>query len=184
MSFETDYNKSEHLNDAYLFPALAEHFGGEILSVRKYESEVESWLDRRAGVDALLHAGNTIVGLAARVQYGDWATFTVRYNRSSGRMTEYAKTINAIKADSLRPGLTVQGYISGDSITVGLANTKSLYQHIEANLASWERRRAGADGNEFLVVPWDQLNNVDWFTKFTTGILNKGGSDGLHTRVA
>ncbi|HEY1136542.1 MAG TPA: hypothetical protein VGE64_03535 [Xanthomonadaceae bacterium] len=134
-------------------------------------------LDQLAGIDAWQIMGNKlgVRGIASRVQYGaDYANFTIRYGRSSGIETEYAKRLYAIRHPDLgllMPHLTIQAFLdeSGERLlSVAVMKTSELILQAE-RLLSWGKmndrsdKRFGRivmqDGTSFLYLSWEYLRN-------------------------
>ena len=141
--------------------------GGNIYAVETIvDNEFASRLDMECGVDLwqrLPDGGHRPI--ASRVQWGEraWDTFTIRRGRPSGKPTEYHKLKRAISNGwgYLYPAITVHAYIDGtrenpgEVLSAGAARTPDVMAICDE--PGCEIRTNGADGTEFMVVPWDTL---------------------------
>ena len=143
--------------------------GGQFLPVEcSTDDELRMHLDQLAGIDAWqLLSGEGMRGIASRVQAGTWDTFTIRYNRDSGALTEWTKRCRALdepQAGWLLPALTIQAYVNGGTFySAAVMRTADLFayarKHLE-NGRAWiesNRRDVVGDSNTFVVVPWSNL---------------------------
>lgn len=172
-----DWATSQQLIDQHVLPFLSVKLGVTCYSINKDGSEIEAVLDRRASIDALADCNGLVHGIALRAAVGSWSKFTIRWKRSTGLSTEFEKFRKARASNALTPNITVQAYISGNTLSMGVAITPKLYQWVEDNLRneSLVQRRSAYDGNRFLVVYWDRLESCGWFRRwillFTKGRL-------------
>lgn len=136
-----------------------------------------SWivaLDNCSGIDAfqLLPSENMLRGIASRIQYGrSYPTFTLRYKRANGAVTEFEKRLYAIRHASqgyIYPHLTIHAYMSrpkGQLLAVAVTKTSSLYLYAERYRGDPSRvyeQRNSSDGNSFLVVLWEPYQKVGY----------------------
>ena len=124
-------------------------------------------LDNCSGIDAfqMLPSGTVLRGVASRIQYGRYyPTFTLRYKRSNGAVTEFEKRLYAIRhvaQGCIYPHLTIHAYMSrpkGKLLAVAVTETRALYHYAERYREDRSRvyeQRNISDGNSFLVVLWD-----------------------------
>jgi hypothetical protein len=134
--------------------------GGELVPVESVSAtEFAKTLDILSGIDAWHVRGDGGVrGIASRVQYGaPWASFTVRFARRSGAMTEFAKRMRAIEYPVegwLYPALTVQAYVSarssGNLLYCCMVRTADLFRYLADHQDDARTNRQ--DGNTFLVA--------------------------------
>lgn len=136
-------------------------------------------LDMLAGIDGYHVLPDGMRGVSCRVQESSksWDTFTIRYRRASGAETEYAKTRRHIEeADRgwAVSALTIQAYTQqGSLLAACVVRTKDLFNAVnawhDASLPTLPNRstkpatpfvRSAYDGNLFIVVPWDWLEQV------------------------
>lgn len=149
---------------------LQQLIGGKIHSLETNSKNVNP-LDLHHGFDLLQ---NNSIGIASRIQPTNksWDTFTIRYVRSNGSITEYIKRIIAIAIDDIYPKWTSQAYINlnGTKLTaIGVVNTKELFKNIVVYINKYglfENNKNNIyininkiDNNKFIVVKWKHLVN-------------------------
>lgn len=161
--------------------------GGELVPVETVtESGFARDLDTLAGVDAWqVSRPDGMRPIASRVQqseltmggYRPWNTFTIRYTRPSGSLTEFHKRLTSIRDGFLHPHLTVQAYLdtfaSARLLSVAVVDTASLYavaaswveQHgDEPDLWKWRdgcKVKNVTGGSTMLVVDWRLVESSD-----------------------
>lgn len=129
----------------------------------KADNEITKDFDVYAGIDVygVRLAVSDMIGIASRIQRSKkaWRTFTVRKERKSGSLTEYAKRKYAISKGSLYPMLTMQAYIEeNDNVVIGIVRTKDLIEYIDK--CEPKIRTTGSDKigqASFFVCPWDDI---------------------------
>jgi hypothetical protein len=169
--------------------------GGELHSVESAaQADTARQFDMLAGIDAWQIRGPFgIRGIASRVQYvhqPDPDSFTIRYRRSNGAETEYAKRTRAIReADEgyLFPHWTVQAFVTKKRdrlLSVAAIKTVALfaytaraldYKRLTAAARATTSSELGLDARSmtyfkktrekdatFIVVPWRCLDRVRW----------------------
>jgi hypothetical protein len=122
------------------------------------DSQMAKVLDMYAGIDMWMLSGQSLYGIASRVQYGptSWDTFTVRYRLASGNRTEYHKRQESLKNGSLYPRWTIQAYVDGERlVSAAITTTERLVEMCQRH--EHQVRRAPG-GNEFIYVGWDQFD--------------------------
>jgi hypothetical protein len=154
-----------------VLPYLKKHcpeFGGmrvEIIENPHGTDRLRVHLDTLAGIDAYQYWDRGIRGIAARVQQGNFRTFTVRENRPSGAKTELEKRLFALHNKNkgcITSYWTLQAYMTkgyGRLLSVGLAKTEEFYRYIEQRETSghpFKRKNASDGGEQFFYVSWDQ----------------------------
>ncbi|HEV7297777.1 MAG TPA: hypothetical protein VGN72_00305 [Tepidisphaeraceae bacterium] len=160
---------SQELNDRYVIPAISKFLNAQVISINKHASSLEAMLDRRAGLDAVACFGGQVHGLGLRASHGTYNNFTIRWRRSTGLATEFQKH----KAHTgLKPTITVQAYLDGSILSLGVAVTSKLYKFAEDNLHDeWAvQRKTNYDGGRFLSIRWHHLENMSWFRRFETNV--------------
>jgi len=166
MPFLKDFKKANQ--DINKFLSFINHLtreGKELIEIESSNNNVLNMFDKFSGVDAIqITKDNQIRGVAMRVQYGNaWNTFTIRYKRASGAKTEYEKRVEALKNEKTYPQLTIQCYLSNDAkkiLSVGIIRTRDLYEQIEKYPDIRNFRKAKEDGNKFMYVHFDNLQNI------------------------
>lgn len=143
---------------------------GELISTELEGGRLAEIFDTYAGIDAVHIWRGNVRGVAVRIQWGvNYKTFTIRYKRQSGSLTEYAKRLAAIRGNdgALYPYLTIQAYADkrerGNLLSYAIVKTADLYDYIDSRLhdnngiisgISW---RKCPEGNTFLYVGFDEL---------------------------
>lgn len=142
---------------------------GEIIHTENLNESIAQLIDRCSGIDALYKCEYNISGVALRVQQHserNWQTFTIRYERSTGTETEYAKRKRQIYNDKghiFYPHFTCQAYLSDENKLLGGAFclTRDLFdiaiKHEPFKLRGQSvvyKDKNKSDGNWFIVIPW------------------------------
>ena len=117
-------------------PHLLSHLPGKIHVLEGDPHPLCRLLDITGGIDYLHESPHGLLrGIASRVQSGsrNWATFTIRKERSSGARTEYEKRCAAIAANALYPFFTVQSYFDtqGQLLGYAIVRTDQLFKVIQ-----------------------------------------------------
>ena len=148
-----------------------------ILQTENMDNQLAKLLDTLSGIDAIMFNKNGISGVGLRVQqikdkfgrYVAYHTFTIRYSRSTGAETEYAKRKRQIynAEPSFYPHYTLQAYLDGENklISAAFCKTKSIfdaaikYEPFDKK-ASVYLQTAKVDGNKFLVIPYSEIQPI------------------------
>lgn len=149
-------------------PVLEDVMKGEYIPVEGSPEEIAQLLDKRIGIDAMVDRGDTIYGLGSRIQIdsGVWDTFTIRCDRESGHITELEKLRKAIKADSMRPQITMQAYVENDTLkSLALARTVDIIRYIDTHDCPERRSYDGKGWAQFKVVHWDKMKAAGFGVK-------------------
>lgn len=140
--------------------------GGELRTTEQVvtDTEIARALDF-AGVDHLQLCEPTgLRPIAARVQPGNYRTFSVRYRLPNGKSTEWQKLNRAIDAGLIYPTILVQAYTTKDAkvADVGIIYTADLVDAIKRGRPGYDYqlKTNSTDGNEFLVIGWDALRKL------------------------
>jgi hypothetical protein len=166
-----------------VWPVISQHplvGGGEIKPVESVAvTSFKDELDMYAGIDAwqIFRDRCAIRGIASRVQWDSpYRTFTIRYSKTSGQKTEYAKRLDAIKNETeglIYPHLTIQAYFDSKSqklIAAAAIPTKALILKAEFLLSKNAIKDSGDarfglrrldDGTEFIYLSWTYLAYTD-----------------------
>lgn len=166
--FKNDFNVASELGNI-LLPVLNKYFKkGNVIHTEHLGESVANLLDKYSGIDGLFISDKDISGVALRVQQHsqrNWETFTIRYRRHTGTLTEYEKRKKQIYNSNDRvfyPHYTCQAYFSGDNILLGGAFcvTKELFD-IAIKYEPFNQcdtvyiQTNSSDGNTFIVVPFN-----------------------------
>lgn len=144
----------------------------EIIHSETLDGEVSLLLDQYSGIDAVYKFKNDLGGIALRAQQHsdkNWETFTVRYSRSTGTETSYAKRMRQIynSHPTFWPHITVQGYFDNNEVFLGggMCYTKEIYDLLKGYDQFTSNKKDGVylqtnsdDGNEFLVIPFEMVD--------------------------
>jgi hypothetical protein len=157
---------------------ISSQFTGRLISTELEGGKLADIFDKYAGIDAIHVWRDKVRGVAVRVQWGfNYKTFTIRYKRRSGVVTEYAKRLDAIRGGdgALYPYLTIQAYAEkrdgGRLLSYAVVVTEDLYDYIEKHLPETERHiemnyhkkdaavgwNVCPEGNTFLIVDFGKL---------------------------
>lgn len=175
-----------------LWPLIATDYGGGTITSLE-DSEELHVLDADAGIDFVQHDPMRHVRTwASRFQWGPvwYGSFSIRYERPTGRPTEYAKRMSALHHGYTMPDYTLQGYLDarppgGLPIAAGIVDTRALYGFLDserfrqgaeswasakrfrvrgsrrdAQPLPWWGYRTLRDGTRFLFVTWELLRYV------------------------
>lgn len=162
--------------------------GGDLVVVEGSERARARSLDILAGIDAWQQFPDAwgVRGIASRIQKGaSYRTFTIRFERASGNVTEWTKrmmSVTHLEEGVALPGITLQAYYKRKGVFSGAAvRTIPLYQHIirtlenagvpAADLETFGKRQSkelfgfwhqeNFDGrSSFIAVCWDKLKEA------------------------
>jgi len=135
-NFEQNQLWANRLFMSKVTPHLLSHLPGKIHVLEGDPHPLCRLLDITGGIDYLHESPHGLLrGIASRVQSGsrNWATFTIRKERSSGARTEYEKRCAAIAANALYPFFTVQSYFDtqGQLLGYAIVRTDQLFKVIQ-----------------------------------------------------
>ena len=153
-----------------VWPAISKWFKkGKLIRVEDNpENDFLQVLDAYSGIDYwnISYQDEVIQTIASRVQWGKrYDSFTIRYERKSGAITEYEKRIKAITTNTcLYPNFTVQAYITerrvGKLLSVGAVKTINLFTFLSKQDEYYIQTHLftnPTDGNLFIAVFWSEL---------------------------
>ncbi len=169
-----DYKKSAQVFERIVWPQIASLIGGgKYLTAETGATKgLIRDLDVLAGVDGFQKLGRKgpMRSIACRVQHSKepYDTFTIRYHRANGATTEWEKRLLAINNPDqgwAYPQLTVQAYVHPDRkqlVSASIVRTKELYEYAMKWLEEGREdrlyiRQNWHDGNSFVVIPWQGL---------------------------
>jgi len=147
---------------------------GEFYNIEDFE--VSRIFDLKSCIDWIYVPSNVeaTCGIASRVQRvkkGDtrWDSFTTRWEKISGKTTEYEKLLRAINSEErlfLSPGYFSQTYVDSETeeiLSTGLCKTIHLVRTIRAIQSKekdWEKRRLREVYNaKFFFVYWWEMKD-------------------------
>ena len=151
-----DANKSLAAFANFVKPALQIAFGAKkILPTERHENELETELDRNAGIDGVVVTSDgSPFAYASRVQFGkNYESFSIRRSRPNGTPTEWQKLKNPL---SMKPAFHIHSFVADNekSAIVGIVQTADLIRYIRQNPHQW---RTAPSGETFFVVPFDDV---------------------------
>ena len=149
-----DAEKSLRGFEKFTTPAMKFAFGAKaIVPTERHETELETLLDRHAGIDGfIVTVDGWTFSYASRVQFGkNYGAFTIRRSRPSGATTEYDKLKNPLQ---MKPSVHVQTFIDNDSAIVAIVPTIELLKFISEHQDQWRKTR---DGETFYFVPFNDV---------------------------
>jgi hypothetical protein len=132
---------------------------------------VSGFLDRHAGIDALLTGrAEGLYGVAIRIQKTiNYRSFTIRKERETGAITEYEKYLKAVQNGCFAPTITVQAYVDTQNGTVlsgGVALTADIYDYIEKYPDEVKTKTTGSHNTglaDFLPVYFDKFKEKGYW---------------------
>lgn len=156
MCFMIDAEKSLRGFKEFSVPAIKIALRAKaIVPTERHENELETTLDRYAGIDGLIvTVDDWTFGYASRVQFGkNYGAFSIRRSRPSGTPTEYDKLTNPLQ---MKPTYHVQTFIDDEnhSAIVAIVPTIELIKYISKHQDQWRTTR---DGETFYFVPFDDV---------------------------
>jgi hypothetical protein len=145
-------NKNRH----FIIEALG---GGYIYLLEGSNDRISRLLDEVSGIDIIWKKDNQIKGIASRVQWGNYDTFTIRCERKSGAETEYKKRLETI-GESLYPHLTMQMYCNNREENIfesmAIIKTEDLYLLI---ITRPDLVHESKSNNFFKYIFWNDIRN-------------------------
>lgn len=115
-------------------------------------------LDKEFCVDGYFERDGAFEFFSSRIQNGDYRTFTIRKNRDSGKIAEYERLCRQFREGRIYPRWAIQAYVSGDSATVAIVETRHLLNFIREKKAGIKRTREDKHGQaEFFIIAWSAL---------------------------
>lgn len=152
-----DVERANKSNDYFkqIMPILQKHFGGKIISVENHSCEVEAILDFQCGIDGLVLTDDAIFGIAHRVSYLPYHTFTIRTKDLSGRPTE----IDHISRSGIKPRYHIQSIVGEDGNISEIAIVKTA-DLLTAILQGYGRVIDRPNRDTFIAINWKTLTNL------------------------
>ena len=138
-----------------IIPVLQKHFGGIIHSVENHNNKTDFILDFQCGIDGLVLTEDAVFGIAHRVSYLPYHTFTIRTKDLSGKPTE----IDHIKRSGIKPRYHVQTLIGEDGKITEIAIVKTA-DLLTAILQGKGRVIERPNRDTFIAVNWKTLTNL------------------------
>lgn len=151
-----DYERAKRSSDIFnlVIPTLEKYFAGKIYSTESENSAIAKILDRGCSIDGIV-VSNMIFGIAHRVNYKSYETFTVRIKDVHG-LTE----LQHITRPGIKPRYHVQTIVEND-MPVKLAIVKT-----DALIASINRKL----GRTFInPLSFDEFYSIYWQTLIYNG---------------
>jgi hypothetical protein len=147
---------------------IKSQFSGELYSLELEKNELNDIFDKCASTDILYKAKSGLIyGVAMRVNFTPkyHKSVTIRYKRWTGTKTEYQKTIDAIKNNSINSAVGIQ--IDVDEklcIKSGIIYDRyGLYTKIENEKESFlsQNLRTCYEGNKFFYITYPEFNSLE-----------------------
>lgn len=136
-------------------PVLEHYFGGEILSTENHDSQIDILLDCKCGIDAIVDTNKSVFGIAHRVSYNYYKTFTIRTYDCSGRPTE----IDHMRQSGIKSRYHVQTIcVDNKPVVIAIAKSMDLLYAIDDGLA---KIKTAFSGDKFAVLDWNTLREND-----------------------
>ena len=168
MCYKQDADKSIRGFEKFVKPVLQARFGAKkILPTERHENELETEIDRNAGIDGVIvDSDGWTFGYSSRVQFGtNYVSFSIRRSRPSGAKTEFDKLNNP---QQIKPSYHVQTFVKDDekSAAVAIVETTDLLRYIYKHPDQW---RPNKDGETFFYIPWRELENARLYSVHADG---------------
>lgn len=136
-----------------IIPTLQKYFGGKIITTENHNSEVELTLDFQCGIDGLVLTDDTVFGIAHRVSYKPFHTFTIRTKDVSGRPTE----IDHITRPGIKPRYHIQTLVNKDGKITDIAVVKTA-DLLTTIMLSHGKVIERPNCDAFVTIGWNTLN--------------------------
>ena len=147
-----DYERAKRSSNVFdlVIPTLEQYFGGKIYSTESEDSLIAKILDRGCSIDGIV-VSNMIFGIAHRVNYKSYETFTVRTKDVHG-LTE----LQHITRPGIKPRYHVQTIVENDMpVKLAIVKTDSLIDAIDRQLGRRFTNQLSFD--EFYSIKWQTL---------------------------
>lgn len=149
-----DYERAKRSSNVFdlVIPTLEKHFGGKIYSTEGEDSAIAKILDRGCSIDGIV-VSNMIFGIAHRVNYKSYETFTVRIKDVHG-LTE----LQHITRPGIKPRYHVQTIVENNMpVKLAITKTDSLIECINRQLGRRFINQLSFD--EFYSIKWQTLKD-------------------------
>ena len=147
-----DIDRAKKSSDIFnlVIPTLEKHFAGKIYSTESEHSKIAEILDRGCAIDGLV-VSNMIFGIAHRVNYKSYETFTIRIKDVHGP-TELCH----ITRPGIKPRYHVQTIVETDMpVKLAIVKTEVLVEAINRQLGRRFTNQLSFD--EFYSIKWQTL---------------------------
>ena len=154
-----DFNRAKKSSDIFdlVIPTLEKYFGGKIYSTESENSAIAKVLDRSCSIDGIV-VSDTVFGIAHRVNYKPYETFTVRTKDVHG-LTEWQH----ITRPGIKPRYHVQTIVENNMpAKLAIIKTDSLIDAINRDLGGKFTNQLSFD--EFYSIKWQTLKDDYYVT--------------------
>jgi len=161
--WEIDLNRSVEAFNNVVWPQVKQWFANAtVRQIENSKTKDSLLLDMLTGIDLWQISTMGVKGIASRVQFNsNYKSFTIRYRRSSGSLTEFIKRTEALYSNSgnILPFYTMQAYVYEPDIFLSgaIIETKDLFDYISSNAHDIDTRENRQDDNIFKVAYWDKI---------------------------
>jgi len=184
---ERDLKASSKVFAQLTWPAISPICsGGRLIPVEgSTTSELQNLLDQRAGIDGWqvfkVEQHDVIRSIASRVQWSaeSWRSFTLRYQRNNGSLTEVAKWLFSYDHpdyDLSHPALVVQSYTSlprgsvdGPLLEAAVMRWHDLVTFMKSHPPEKRLKKNPEDGTLFAPYWWEELRRAGLQIGVVTG---------------
>lgn len=134
-------------------PTLEKYFDGKIYSTEDHDNQFAKLLDFKCAIDAIVDTDDVVFGIAHRVSYKNYTTFTIRLHNIGGEVTE----IDKLSKSGIKPRYHVQTICINDMpTTIAIAKTADLVYAINQH---WYTTKTAFSGDKFAILDWNDLIN-------------------------
>lgn len=154
-----DYERAKRSSNVFdlVIPTLEKYFGGKIYSTESENSAIAKVLDRSCSIDGIV-VSDTVFGIAHRVNYKPYETFTVRTKDVHG-LTE----LQHITRPGIKPRYHVQTIVENNMpAKLAIIKTDSLIDAINRDLGCKFTNQLSFD--EFYSIKWQTLKDDYYVT--------------------
>ena len=156
--YKPDNFTADSKNSAKIFdtvkPILEQYFGGDIYSTENHDSQIDTILDCKCGIDAVVDTDKVVFGIAHRVKYNYYTDFTIRMYRPN-----YKTEIDHMRQSGFKPRYHVQTVcVNNKPVAIAIAKSMDLLYAIDNGLATI---KTTYNGCKFAVLDWNKLIKND-----------------------
>ena len=158
-SFVRDKQFTTENFEKFVVPVLKAVFKTErIVDSEILGDNLSRCLDRENCIDGYFERDGAFEFFSSRIQNANYRTFTIRKSRDSGAVAEYERLCRQFREGRIYPRWAIQAYVSGDSATVAVTETRHLLNFIREGKAGVKHTREDKHGQSgFFTVKWHDL---------------------------
>lgn len=157
-----DYERAKRSSDIFnvVIPTLEKHFGGKIYSTESENSAIAKILDRSCSIDGIV-VSDTVFGIAHRVNYRPYETFTIRTKDVHG-LTE----LQHITRPGIKPRYHVQTIFENNKPVESNMPVKLAIVKTDSLIDAMNRQLGRRFTNQ---LSFDMFYSIKWQTLIDNG---------------